>query len=162
MTGWETEMIDPFTYWSRVMGVSVAMAETAMRAGQTVVASGEVIDKRGGLMRAAMTDPIGADHAELGRMVPEKVAAFSSAGNAVVDGWMAWNRALMAEAQHVGTLAMRGRAPTPLEWMALAARGQAFGLAAAESGARVSAATLKPVHAKAVSNAKRLGRTGTA
>lgn len=151
-------MIDPFTYWSRMMTVSLDMAETAMRAGHTLNASRDVIDKRGGLIRAAMTDPVGADHAELGRMVPEKLAAFSAAGDAVMKGWVAWNRALMSEAQHMGVMAMRGRAPTPLEWIALAARGQALGLAAVESSARVSAAALKPVHAKAVSNAKRLNR----
>ncbi|OYY91315.1 MAG: hypothetical protein B7Y45_03295 [Sphingomonas sp. 28-66-16] len=151
-------MLDPFTYWSRMMAVSFDMAQTALRASQTMSASRDVIDKRTDMLRSAMSDPVHADHAELGRMVPEKLAAFSSAGNAMIDGWLAWNRALMEETRHVGAMAMRGRAPTASEWMALAARGQAFGLTAAESSARVGAATLKPVHAKAVSNAKRLSR----
>lgn len=151
-------MLDPFTYWSRIMAASFDMAQTAVRASQTMAASQDVIDKRTGLMRAAIADPVHGDYAELGRMVPEKIAAFSSAGNAFVDGWMAWNQSMMAEAQHIGSMALRGRAPTPLEWMALASRSQMFGLTAAERGARVSAATLKPVHAKAVSNAKRLSR----
>lgn len=153
-------MLDPFTYWSRMMGASLDMAQTAMRAGQTMSASRDVIDKRTDMMRTAMADPVGADHAELGRMVPEKIAAFSSAGTAIVDGWLAWNSALMAEAQHIGAMTMKGRAPTPLEWMTLLSRSQAFGLTAVERGARVSAATLQPVHAKAVSNAKRLNRPG--
>ena len=151
-------MLDPFTYWSRMMNVSFDLAQMALRAGQTMAASSKVIDERTGMMRAAMTDPLNANNAELGRMVPEKVAAFSLAGNALVDGWMAWNKAVMAEAQHVIAMTSRGRAPTPLEWMALASRNQMLGLTAAESGVRVSAATLKPLHAKAVSNAKRLSR----
>lgn len=151
-------MLDPLTYWSRMMGVSLDMAQTAIRAGQTVSASGKVIDKRTGMMRAAMTDPLHTNHAELGRMVPEKIAAFSSAGTALVDGWLTWNRAVMAETQKVAAMAMRGRAPMPIEWMALASRSNAFALKASERGARVSAATLKPVHAKAVSNATRLSR----
>ena len=149
-------MFDPLTYWSRMMGVSLDLAQTAIRAGQTMSASGKVIDKRTGMMRAAMTDPLHANHAELSLMVPEKIAAFSLAGNAFVDGWLTWNRAVMAETQKVGAMAMRGRAPTPVEWLALASRSNAFALKASERGARVSAAALKPVHAKAVSNAKRL------
>ncbi len=151
-------MIDPFTYWLRMMSVSLDMGQTAMRAGQTMQASREVIDTRTGIMRSAMTDPLGADHAELGRMIPEKVTAFTSAGQAFVSGWTAWNQAVLAQAGHVGAMAARGRAPTPLEWVNLASRSQMFALMAAEHGARVSAATLKPVHAAAVSNAKRLGQ----
>lgn len=151
-------MIDPFTYWSRLFAVSAHMTQTAMRTAQTINASNVVIEKRTNLMRAAIGDPVNANLRELGQMVPEKLGAFTSAGNAVIDGWLAWNTAMLSEAHHIGAMAMRGRAPTPIEWMALAERGQAFGLSTAEGSARTSAAALKPIHRKAIANAKRLGK----
>lgn len=151
-------MVDPFTYWSRMFTVSMDMAQTALRIGQMLTASRDVIDRRVDLIGVAMIDPINADKTELARMVPEKVAAFSSAGNALVDGWIAWNRAMTAEGQQFAKMAGQGRLPTPLEWMGLASRGQLYGLAAAERSARLGAAVLRPVHAKAVGNADRLRR----
>ncbi len=151
-------MLDPFTYWTRAMTISLDMAKTLARASETAVASRDVIDQRTDTIESAVRDPLHADIAELVRMVPEKVAAFSQAGVALIDGWVGWNHACAAEAQHLSAMAMRGRLPTPGEWMALATRVQTFALASAERGASVGAATLKPVHAKAVSNARRLGR----
>lgn len=151
-------MIDPFTAWSRMFAASTSIATSAQRAAETLNASRRVIDTRTDMMKSAMLDPLGADHAELGRMVPEKVAAFSTAGNAMMDGWIAWNQAIMAEATHLGTMASRGRPPTPFEWLALATRGAEFGVAATERTARVGAASLAPIHAKATANARRLKR----
>jgi hypothetical protein len=151
-------MINPFTAWSRMLAAQAAMAASSIRAAETLTASLSVIDTRTAIMRAAMADPLSADHAELGRMVPEKIAAFSDAGGAMMRGMLAWNQALLAEAQHLGTIASRGRAPTPGEWLGLAARTAEFGVAAAEQTARVGAAALAPVHAKATANARRLKR----
>ena len=151
-------MIDPFSAWSRMIAASASMATSALRMSETMAASQRVIDTRTTLMRSAMADPIAADHRELGRMVPEKVAAFSSAGNAMMAGWIAWNHAVFAETRHLGKMAARGRMPTPAEWMTLWARSAEFGVAATERGARVGASALAPVHAKATSNARRLGR----
>lgn len=154
-------MIDPFTAWSRMFAASTSMARSATRAAETLAASRSVINTRTTMMQSAVANPLGANHAELGRMVPEKIAAFTTSGNAVMDGWMAWNRAWLAEAQNLSTMAMRGRPPTPLEWMALAARGAEFGVAATERNARIGAAALAPLHAKATSNARRLNRSGS-
>lgn len=151
-------IIDPFTAWIRMAEASASMAASALQLSETMTASQAVIDKRTKLMRSAMTDPLSADHVELGRMVPEKVAAFSAAGNAMMAGWSAWNDAVLAEARHVGRLAARGRTPSPLDWMTLWSRGASFGVASAERSARVSASALAPVHAKATSNARRLNR----
>ena len=151
-------MMDPFTAWSRMFAASTSMATSGRRVAETLDASRKVIDTRTDMMKAAMTDPLCADHAELGRMVPEKLAAFSTAGSAMMDGWMAWNQALLAEATHIGTMASRGRPPTPFEWLALASRSAEFGVAATERSARVGAAALAPVHAKATANARRLKR----
>ncbi len=151
-------MIDPFTAWSRMMAASASMADSAFRMSETMSASQRVIDSRTSLMRNAVADPMRADHAELGRMVPEKVAAFSTAGDAMMKGWFAWNDAVFAEARHLGTMAARGRTPTPFEWMTLWSRGAEFGVAATERSARVGASALAPVHAKATSNARRLER----
>lgn len=151
-------MIDPFTAWMRMAEASASIATSALRLSETMTASQTVIDKRTTLMQSAMTNPLSADHAELGRMVPEKVVAFFAAGNAMMAGWFAWNDAVLAEARHVGRLAARGRTPSPLDWMTLWSRGAAFGVAAAERGAKVGASALAPVHAKATSNARRLSR----
>lgn len=57
-----------------------AATKTANRGSDLAMAAGQIISARVALMGAAATDPMGADHAELGRMVPEKVEAFSAAG----------------------------------------------------------------------------------
>ena len=47
---------------------------------EVAAAAAQIIAKRAALGLAAVFDPMGADHAEFGRMVPEKVEAFSAAG----------------------------------------------------------------------------------
>ena len=152
-------MIDPFTAWTRMAEASASMAQSAWRLSETMTASGDVIDRRTAMMRSAMADPLNANTAELGRMVPEKIAAFSTAGNAMMAGWLAWNEAVLEEMRHLMLMAARGRMATPADWMALWSRGASFGIAATERSARTGAAALRPVHAKATSNARRLART---
>jgi hypothetical protein len=58
-----------------------AMAtQNASRYGDIARATTKVIAKRVALGMAAAVDPLAADHVEFGRMVPEKLDAFSAAG----------------------------------------------------------------------------------
>lgn len=151
-------MLDPFTAWSRLWASSIETARTAGRVGEMMSASGEVVSRRADMMQAALRSPLDADHAELARMVPEKIEAFAQAGGAIVSGWWAMQAAMMAEAQHAGAMMMRGRIPSPLEASALMARNAGFLIGSVERASRVSAAALAPVHAKATANARRLKR----
>ncbi len=149
-------MIDPFTAWSRMIAVGASIATSASRAAQTATASQSVIDKRSAMMRAAVADPSRADYPEMSRMLSEKVTAFTASGTAAMAGLADWHAAMLAEAQH---LAVRGGAvqpPTPFDWFTLMARSAEFGLAATERNAKMGAAMLAPLHAKATSNARRL------
>ncbi len=60
--------------------VIAAASRNAGRGGDLVMAAGQVVAKRVALGVAAAVDPMRADHAEFGRMVPEKVEAISAAG----------------------------------------------------------------------------------
>ena len=61
-------------------GVFEAASRNATSSGELAVAAGNVIAKRVALGVAAALNPMQADHAEFGRMVPEKMKAFSAAG----------------------------------------------------------------------------------
>ena len=71
-------MIDPCAYWTRVMSAWGSVGATGERLGETATASQAVIASRTNTIGAAMRSPLSGDYAELGRMVPEKVAAFSA------------------------------------------------------------------------------------
>jgi hypothetical protein len=60
--------------------VIAAATENAGRGGDLVAAAGQIVAKRMALGVAAAVDPLRADHAEFGRMVPEKVEALTAAG----------------------------------------------------------------------------------
>jgi hypothetical protein len=57
-----------------------ATRQNANSGSELASAAGQIIAKRVALGVAAIIDPMRADHAELGRMVPEKIEAFSAAG----------------------------------------------------------------------------------
>jgi O-methyltransferase involved in polyketide biosynthesis len=61
-------------------GVLDAATRNASSSNDLAVASGQIIAKRVALGMAAAFDPMQADHVEFGRMVPEKMEAFSAAG----------------------------------------------------------------------------------
>jgi hypothetical protein len=61
-------------------GVLDAAARNASHSNDLAIASGQIIAKRVALGVAAAFDPMQADHVEFGRMMPEKIEAFSAAG----------------------------------------------------------------------------------
>ena len=60
--------------------IIAAVKGNAERAGDLVMAAGQVVAKRFAIGAAAVVDPLQADHAEFGRLLPEKVDALSAAG----------------------------------------------------------------------------------
>jgi O-methyltransferase involved in polyketide biosynthesis len=67
----------PMTTFNGVMEVA---ARNANSSNDIAIGAGQIIAKRVALGMAAAFDPMAADHAEFGRMVPEKMEAFSAAG----------------------------------------------------------------------------------
>jgi hypothetical protein len=61
-------------------GVLNAASRTASSSSDLAIASGQIIARRFALGMAAAFDPLQADHAEFGRMMPEKMEAFLAAG----------------------------------------------------------------------------------
>lgn len=149
---------DPFAAWTRMASAGLNMLETAQRVGETMVAANTVIGKRSKLMDDAYKAPLQADVAELGRMVPEKVEAFSRSGAAVATEWWAMQTAALAEAQRLGALAMRGKPVTASELASSGARTMNHALKMMEHGAALASGAVKPVHARATANARRLSR----
>jgi hypothetical protein len=65
---------------ARVRDMVTMARQNAIRSGDIARAATQVIAKRVALGMAGTADPLGADHIEFARMVPEKVEAFSAAG----------------------------------------------------------------------------------
>lgn len=151
-------MLDPFTFYSRMMSAAFGMAQTAQRACETLIASGQVIAARTTMINDATCSPLDGNYSELGKMVPEKAEAFGKAGAAIAHDWWAMQSAFLAEAQHLGTMAMKGRAPTLAELSALSTRNAAFAMRSLERASAIGAKGLRPIHARATSNARRLKR----
>ncbi len=155
-------MVDPFTSWNRMFAASLDFAHTGMRTGETIAAAFDVLAARGAVIESAIRSPATADHAELAMMVPEKVAAISQSGVAVMTQLVAMQAAMLAEASHIGAMALRGRPPTIAEMTELSTRGTNYMLAAMESGSRLAANALAPIHSRVTGNARRLRRRRTA
>lgn len=151
-------MADIFAGWSRLIASGAEATRTGLRAVDAMNAAHTVIAARTTIIRAAMADPLGADHRELGRMMPEKVSAFSRAGAATVGAWWAGQSAWMGQMHHLGRMATLGRPPSPAELLDLNARFAALALGSIEAATRLGANSLAPVHRQVTANARRLQR----
>lgn len=149
-------MFDLAQTWSRMMAAGMTMGRTGARAVETIQAANTVIAARTPLINAAVLSPLTADHQELGRMIPEKVDAFTQAGSAAVVPWQQAQAAWLDHARHVSAMAMRGRPPTLFELIDLNQRGAQVAVQTIEAMARSSERALAPVHGKATANARRL------
>lgn len=138
---------DPDLYTS-----SLKAAETAIRFWETMVASRSVIESRLGTIHSAAHGPATADYAELARIVPEKVSAFSKAGAAALADLQALQSVSFAQTQHLTKLMLGGRMPSVREMAEIAARSAKMAIVTADAAGKA----LVPVHAKATSNARRL------
>lgn len=143
-----------FAALARGMQTSLTLT---IKATETAAAAGAVMTTRLGLMGSAALDPANADRAELGRMVSEKMLAFSQAGNALTREWLALNRDTANDMLRLGSAMMSGRAMQPNDLIRLAERGADHATGMVTAATRV----LAPVHQKATGNARRLARKRT-
>jgi len=140
-------MYNPWAGWN-------AMVKAGTMLGETLEASRRVVNARQGTISNAMSDPFHADHRELALMVDEKTDAFAAAGAALANSWFSMQSDVAAQAMAVGGMMMSGRMPSAKATQAVAARQVRIG----DAALRGSMKALRPIHATATANARRLGR----
>ncbi len=155
-------MLDYFSYWRHALSNWQAIGRTGERFAETAAASRDVIASRTETIGEAMRSPATADHAELFRMVPEKIAAFSLAGEAVMKAGLAMQADHLQFMQHLGAMMAQGRPPSVSAWFDLSNRSSAYALRTLEAGSRLGESALKPVHRTATANARRLKKSDRA
>jgi hypothetical protein len=152
-------------------GVMTAATRNAGSSNDLAIAAGEIIAKRVALGVAAAFDPMAADHAEFGRMVPEKLEAFSAAGMIMLEqsnqaGWeitrlasdeaMTTARATLAIASCASPMAMaEAQSQFALDWFTRAT-SNFFAMGMLALGAQQAA--MVPFQQTLAANAKRLAR----
>ena len=139
-------MVNPWIEWQRMIRAGTMLSET-------LSATQSVVGHRSKTIESAMSDPLGADYVELGRMVSEKSAAFGAAGASLSRDWLTMQRDWNAQMADLSAM-MLGRVTGPRKAMAMAARGQRMGSAALASSMRA----MTPIHRAATANEKRLAR----
>jgi hypothetical protein len=146
------------TALARTMEAAVLLAEVNLKVGEMTIAASAVIGVRMGMIAALQHDPFNADHAELGRMVPEKMRAFCEAGAAIAEEYWSLQRDAGNYMLHLGRTMMAGRLPLPSDLVELAERTSIHATRLATSGVGAASVALAPLHKKATSNARRLAR----
>ena len=139
-------MTDPWREWQKLVRAGKMWSET-------LTASHTVVGHRSKTIETALADPFGADHAELGRMMSEKSAAFGAAGASLTRDWFAIQADVSAQNAALGRM-MMGQLPTPQATAAIMSRTRRLGTAALASSIRA----MTPVHKTATANARRLGK----
>ena len=145
-------MWNAFTLWSDTLATWSALAQTASKMGTMTQDSAYVIDRRTRLMADALRDPMAGDYAELSRMMPEKVEAFSKAGLAGLQAMGA------AQADHVALWQTTMRLAAQGHWLS-PADALLFGRQSARASKRAAGASgrmIAPLHKGATANARRL------
>ena len=138
-------MIDPFRMMTDMMTAGRMLSET-------LDASSAVVARRGATIAAAANDPFNADHRELALMVTEKGRAFAKSGSTMAGDWMSLQSDLMRQSQAIGSIMLSGRVPSLAAAGAIIARGARINRRALSSSLRA----LKPIHAAATANQRRL------
>lgn len=150
-------MISAMNTGLRLMNAGFGMFEASMKFSEMLLASHSVIGKRVALIKEAASDPLSADYAELGRMVPEKMAAFTRSGAALAEEWRKVHGDLFDQWREFGAL-MSG-VPTMGQLDAFGRRSSKRGTRAMVRSMGAGALALEPVHRAATANARRLKRS---
>ena len=156
------------TATARLANPLMQWVDLAVKTHETLLSSGSVIRMRTERMAKAGLTPSADDLAEFQLMGHEKLAAASESGIAMVKQWhnshfTLANRALQQWLQSAMAFFSMAGSVTPAQ---AAARSDAFVLATARTAstagqlsgaaARIARQGLKPIHAAATSNARRL------
>ena len=154
----------------KVVLAARAAATNARKTSELAIAAHRVIGKRMALGAKATIDPLDADHAELARILPEKVAAFSEAGIAllfrskeITRQMVGFGASEMSAAASAGLAMAKCRTPAgmmatqrgiTLAWFS---RALSHSLALGVLATRSQRAAMAPIHRVAMANARRLG-----
>ncbi len=152
-------------------GVMDAATRNAGTSNDLAMASGQIVARRMALGVAAAFNPMQADHAEFGRMMPEKMEAFSAAGRVMLEqsnqaGWaitrlasdemMTTARASIAIAGCASPVAIaEAQGRFALDWFNRAA-SNFFAMGMLALG--VQQAAMVPIQQTVAANTERLGR----
>jgi hypothetical protein len=152
-------------------GVLDAAARNASTGNDIAMAAGQIVAKRIALGMAAAFDPMTADHVEFGRMMPEKMEAFSAASMIMLeqsnqagleisrlasDEVMTTARATLAMAACANPMAMaEAQGQFALAWFNRAATNF-FAMGMLALG--VQQAAMVPIQQTIAANTERLGR----
>lgn len=137
-----------------LMRASFGMFEAGVKFGEMMLASHSVIGARVGLMDAAMRSPLDGDYAELNRMIPEKMAAFSLSGAALASEWQKTQAEVFDQWREFG--ALMGALPTIGGISRFNQRSSNRGTRALVRSMEAGGVALAPVHKSATANARRL------
>lgn len=139
-----------------LMRAGFGMFEAGMKFSEMLLASHSVIGTRVDLIHKAARDPLSGDYAELGLMVPEKMAALTRSGAALAGQWRKVQGDLFDQWREFGMLMTD--MPTPGKLSAfgkgLSSRGTRTMVRSLEAGGLA----LAPVHKTVTANARRLKR----
>lgn len=68
-----------FQSWFKLVAAGADFANAGLRTGEALIAADDVIRDRSRIIADAIRDPVNADYRELGKLVPEKMAAMNDA-----------------------------------------------------------------------------------
>lgn len=122
----------------------------ALQYAEMMFAAGKVVEQRTRMIHAASRSPLTGNYRELGKMVPEKVAAFGEAADILAREWGAWHTSVTAQVTG-------GLAP---EALSLTGNKSLYNWVDAVTRLWTAPAkALTPIHKAATANAQRLQRT---
>jgi len=138
------------------MQAGLDFAEVSTKTNELAAAANTVIGERVALMAEAARNPLAADYAEFGRMLPEKVTAIHQAGAALLRGWWVLQADVGDYMLYVALAMTSGRPPSPGEVDELVERTSVHGTRIAASAIEAAGVAIAPFHESATSNARRL------
>lgn len=131
---------------------TLGMIDGWLRLSETMSASHKVVEHRSGLINDAARSPFEGNYAELGRMIPEKLSAFTMAGSTWIESCFELQRQFMAQTGDASRFMASGGAHPAAFLSRAAERSNRFAVTAMGAGAKA----LAPVHRTATGNARRL------
>lgn len=139
-------------YWNEAWKLGTSMWANGIALSETMLAANAVVGHRGQTIDAAIRNPLTADVGELGRMIPEKMAAFGKAGEAIARDWATMHRDMLAQGRDLMRLHTSGWPPDMTTLARMTERGARLTLQMSMAGGRA----LAPIHRTATANDRRL------
>ena len=138
-------------FWTDAWKLGSSMWANSFALQETALAAHHVIGHRSRTIDAAIRNPPAADIGELNRMVAEKLSAFGQAGSAWTEDWLDMQADLLAQGRDM-MLLCTSWPPSSAVIERIGRRGAKLSVKMSTAGGRA----LKPVHATATANQRRL------